>query len=212
MGLDNVLAIFFSFVIGAIFGGMAIFISRGTMISRQLKIAQRKASHTIAESRSEARNVIQEAREESDKLRLTAENELRERRTELVKQENRVTQKVETLEHKLENLDQRERALLNREKSIEEELEKVDELRGQEQQKLEAVAGLTTQEAKDHLLEMVESEMQQETSRRSVNGNKKPRKRLMRKRARSSFKRFSAAPPMWLPKPLSVWCLSLQMK
>ncbi|MDV2988966.1 MAG: ribonuclease Y [Dehalogenimonas sp.] len=166
MGLDNVLAIFFSFVIGAIFGGMAIFISRGTMISRQLKVAQRKASHTIAESRSESRNIIQEARDEADKLRQTAEGELRERRTELVKQENRVTQKVETLERKLENLDQRERALLNREKSIEEELEKVEDLRSQEQQKLEAVAGLTTQEAKDHLLEMVESEMQQETSRR----------------------------------------------
>ncbi|AKG54391.1 hydrolase [Dehalogenimonas sp. WBC-2] len=166
MGLDNVLAIFFSFVIGAIFGGMAIFISRGTMISRQLKVAQRKASHTIAESRIESRNIIQEGRDEAEKLRLSADADLRERRSELARQENRVTQKVETLERKLENLDQRERDLLNREKSIEEEREKVGTLREQEQQKLEDVAGLTTQEAKEHLLEIVEGEMQQETSRR----------------------------------------------
>ena len=38
------LAIFFAFIIGGIFGGMALFISRGMLINRQLRIAHKKAS------------------------------------------------------------------------------------------------------------------------------------------------------------------------
>ncbi len=162
----NPLTFLAAFIIGAVAGGALITWSRQLIITRQLRVAQRKAAHTIAESRVEAKNIVQESRDEADKVRQANDAEMRERRTELAKQENRVTQKVETLERKLENLDQRERALLGREKNIEEEMAKVEEMRGQEQQKLEAVAGLTTQEAKDHLIEIVESEMQVESARR----------------------------------------------
>jgi len=162
----NPLTFLAAFIIGAVAGGALITWSRQLIITRQLRVAQRKAAHTIAESRVEAKNIVQESRDEADKARQANEAEMRERRTELAKQENRVTQKVETLERKLENLDQRERDLLKKEKTIDEEAAKVEEMRGQEQQKLEAVAGLTTQEAKDHLIEMVESEMQVESARR----------------------------------------------
>ena len=162
----NPLTFLAAFIIGAVAGGALITWSRQLIITRQLRVAQRKAAHTIAESRVEAKNIVQESRDEADKVRQANDTEMRERRTELAKQENRVTQKVETLERKLENLDQRERALLGREKNIEEEMAKVEDMRGQEQAKLEAVAGLTTQEAKDHLIEIVESEMQVESARR----------------------------------------------
>ncbi len=162
----NPLTFLAAFIIGAVAGGALITWSRQLIITRQLRVAQRKAAHTIAESRVEAKNIVQESRDEADKARQANEAEMRERRTELAKQENRVTQKVETLERKLENLDQRERDLLKKEKTIDEEAAKVEEMRGQEQQKLEAVAGLTTQEAKDHLIEIVESEMQVESARR----------------------------------------------
>jgi len=44
------LAIFFAFIIGGIFGGMALFISRGMLINRQLRIAQKKATKLLAEA------------------------------------------------------------------------------------------------------------------------------------------------------------------
>jgi len=164
--LANPLTFLAAFIIGAVAGGALITWSRQLIITRQLRVAQRKAAHTVAEGRNEAKTIVQEARDEAERLRLSNEAELRERRTELAKQENRVTQKVETLERKLETLDQRERELLTKEKSIDEEIEKVEALKGQEQLKLEAVAGLTTQEAKDQLIAMVEGEMQVETARR----------------------------------------------
>ncbi|KTB47669.1 ribonuclease Y [Dehalogenimonas alkenigignens] len=162
----NPLTVLFAFLIGTAAGSVFIYLSRQLVYSRKLRVAQRKAAHTVAEAQTEAKSIVQSAREEAEKMRMANENELRERRTELAKQENRVTQKVETLERKLENLDTRERDLLKKEKSIDEEMEKVEALRGQEQLKLEEVAGLTTQQAKDQLIEMVESEMQVETARR----------------------------------------------
>jgi ribonuclease Y len=165
-GLANPLTVLAAFMIGAVAGGFFISISRQLYYSRRLRVAQRKAAHTVAEAQTEAKGIVQSARDESEKMRMANENELRDLRNELSKQENRVTQKVETLERKLETLDQRERALMTREKSIDDELAKVEELKGQEQHKLEEVAGLTTQEAKDHLIDMVESEMQVESARR----------------------------------------------
>ena len=166
MDLTNPIMILAGFAIGAVAGGFFISISRQLYYSRRLRVAQRKAAHTIAEANVEAKTIAQSARDEAEKMRFANENELRERRNELAKQENRVTQKVENLERKLETLDTRERALMTREKSIDDELAKVEAMKGQEQQKLEEVAGLTTQEAKDHLIDMVESEMQVESARR----------------------------------------------
>ena len=50
MGIDVVLAIAFSFLIGVIFGGMAAFLSRRMMINRQIRIAERKAARMMAEA------------------------------------------------------------------------------------------------------------------------------------------------------------------
>ena len=48
-GIEPVLGIFFSFVIGVVFGGMATFLFRRMMVNRQLGIAQRKAAKVVTE-------------------------------------------------------------------------------------------------------------------------------------------------------------------
>jgi len=103
LGLPEILAILFSFIIGVIFGAMAAFLSRGMMANRQIRIAQRKAAKIVAEARVEAKDVLNETKSEADKLKTTTDAECKERRVELQRQENRLTQKESTLEHKLED-------------------------------------------------------------------------------------------------------------
>ena len=69
MGIETVLAIFFSFIIGIIFGGMAAFLSRRMMINRQIRIAERKAARITAEARTESKDILQAARQETDKMK-----------------------------------------------------------------------------------------------------------------------------------------------
>jgi ribonuclease Y len=162
------LAIFFAFVIGAAFGGMAIFITRGMMATRQLRIAQKKAVKTVAEARLEAKDVVHEAKEEANKIKGSATNEIRDRRSELQRQENRVAQKMETLESKLENLDSREQNLIKREKDVENTQTQLNEITERELQQLELVSNMSSEQAKQSLIEMMEIEMQQESARRLI--------------------------------------------
>jgi len=166
MGIDVVLAIAFSFLIGVIFGGMAAFLSRRMMINRQIRIAERKAARMIAEARTEAKNVLREAREEIEKGKSATEAEYRERRAELQKQENRLSQKAESLERKLEEVEHRERNLANKEKEVESTRAHLGEIRDRQLKQLELISGMSSSEAKQMLLETMEVEMQQEASRR----------------------------------------------
>ena len=160
------LAIFFSFIIGVVFGGMAAFLSRRLMFNRQIRIAERKAAKIMGETREEAKKVLSEAREETTKIKTTADTEYRERRSEVQRQENRLLQKNETLDRKLEGVEQRERGMANKEKEIDTVRNQMVELKTKQLQQLELISGLSSNEAKEQLVEAMETEMQQETSRR----------------------------------------------
>ncbi|MBI2853249.1 MAG: ribonuclease Y [Chloroflexi bacterium] len=153
-------------VIGTILGGGIVFFFRYMTINRQLRLAQRKAARVIAEGREEARNHLNEAKQEADKVRASNENEYRQRRGELQRQENRLTQKLETLDRRLESVDQRERNLVNKEKEIDSVRAEVISIKEKQLKQLETVSNMTTAEAKQILLERVETEAREETARR----------------------------------------------
>lgn len=160
------LAIFFSFIIGVVFGGMAAFLSRRIMFNRQIRIAERKAAKIIGDTREEAKKVLNEAREETSKIKTAADTEYRERRSEVQRQENRLLQKNETLDRKLEGVEQRERGMANKEKEIDSVRNQLVETKNKQLQQLELISGLSSNEAKEQLVEAMETEMRQETSRR----------------------------------------------
>jgi len=160
------LAIFFGFVIGVIFGGMLLLLSRRIIFNRQLRIAERRAAKMVSEARNEAKDLLQQGQEEAKRIKATADSDYRERRSELQKQENRLNQKSETLDRKIENVDQRERNLVNREKEIESSRSQIVELKDKQLKQLELISGMSSSEAKQTLLDAMEVEMQQEASRR----------------------------------------------
>lgn len=166
MGIDIVLAIFFSFVIGVVFGGMAMFLSRGMLANRQMRLAQKRAAKIIAEAENEAKEVIKEAEGQLEQRRAALEAELRSRRDELQRQEMRLTQKEANLEHKLERVIQQERELTEKERQVEQKRAEAEELKGKELEKLEAIANMSADEARKLLLERVDEEMRGETARR----------------------------------------------
>ncbi len=169
MGIDVVviLAVFFAaLIVGVGFGGMGAILFRRAMFNRQMRIAERKAAKMMAEARDEVKVVLNEAQDEAKKIKTTADSEYRERRFELQKQENRVSQKSESLERKLDGVEQRERNLTGKEKEIESIRTQLGELRGRQLKQLELISGMSSAEAKQQLLDAIEVEIQQETSRR----------------------------------------------
>jgi len=154
------------FIIGVVLGAMATYLTRRVMMDRQIRIAQRKAARMVTEARNEAKGVLDEARDEAGKLKAAADSEYRERRSELHRQENRVAQKMETMERKLENLEHRERNLANKEKEAETIRAHLEEARDKQLKRLELISGMSSVEAKELLLENMEVELREETTRR----------------------------------------------
>jgi ribonuclease Y len=166
MGIEFYVALASIFIIGIIAGGMTVFFARRVLITRQIRIAERKAARILAETRAEAKDIVNEAKKEADRMKAMAESEYRERRSELQKQENRLAQKLESAERKAESLEQRERSLDNREKKIESTRSQLGELRNRQLKQLELISGMTSNEAKQTLLDTMQVEIQEESARR----------------------------------------------
>jgi len=166
MTMTGILAVFFAFVIGVVFGGMAIFLFRRFSVNRQIRLAQRRATKIEAEANEEAKKTLNEAKREVDKIKSAADADYRERRSELQRQESRLSQKTEALDRKLEGVEQRERNLTNKEKEAAGVREELEEIRAKQLKQLEMISGMSTAEAKKIFLDTIEAEMEEETTRR----------------------------------------------
>jgi len=162
----NILTILFSFIIGGVAGAAFVFFFRRMRVNREMRVAERRASRLKTEAELKAREMLREAKDEAEKFKSVAEAEYRERRSELQRHENRLAQKEATLEHKLEGVDHREHNLANKEKAIESIRTHLEEARNKQLKQLELISGMSSAEAKQALLETMETEMREESSRR----------------------------------------------
>ncbi len=169
MGIDILVIIailFVGIVIGVIIGGMAVFTYRRFTFNRQMRMAERRAAKMVGDAREEAKGVLNDANEEGRKIKASADAEYRERRSELQRQENRLSQKIENLDRKLEGVEQRERGLAGKEKEVESIRGQLGEIRDRQLKQLELISGMSSAEARQQLIDAMQVEMEQETSRR----------------------------------------------
>ena len=154
-----------SLLIGSIIG----FAIRKYIAESKIGSAEKEAERIINDAEKEAESIKREAtveaKEKAHKIKDEVEEECRERRTELQRFENRLIKKEDNLESKAEKLETTEEELEKRTAKIEEKEKEVEELKQEQVEKLEEIAGLTTQEAKDVLLNKVESEVEHETAK-----------------------------------------------
>ena len=90
------------------------------------------------------------------KLRSENEKDIRDRRNELTKTERRLLQREETLDKKADGIEERERQLNAKQAEVEAAEEEVSKLHEKQLHELEAIAGLSTEAAKEMLLSNVE--------------------------------------------------------
>ena len=162
----NYMLIAFSAFIGIVAGAAGMFFFRRFRLNREMRLAERKAARLQAEAELKGKEVLREAKVEAGKVRSQAETEYRERRSELQRNENRLVQKEATLDRKLEDVERRGRELTSKEEGIESIRGQLEEARGKQLERLELISGMSSDEAKQALLETMEIEMREETSRR----------------------------------------------
>ena len=129
---------------------IAAFLS--ALTGKGIKAARLEAQQIIEEAEEQKRKLILEGREAALKLRSGAEEEIKERRRDLRTQEKRHRRREENLENRGQSLDKRETAIATKEAGIEENKARLDELKKEQVEQLERIAGLSSEEARGVVL------------------------------------------------------------
>lgn len=124
--------------------------------------ARRILNDAMKNAESKKKEVLLEAKDEIHQLRQETEKDLRERRSEVQRQEHRIQQKEETLDKKMDNLEAKEEKLVARAKEIDTKLEECDRIKQSQMDLLEKISGFTKEQAKAHLLEMLDGDLTHE--------------------------------------------------
>ncbi len=135
--------------------------------------SKRILSEADREAESLRKNAVIVGKEEVIKLREAWEGEQRRRRDEVEREERRVVDRDTQLDKKFEIVDQRDKEigrrasdLGRREKSVTEREEELERLLNDERRRLEALAGMTQQEAKQQLMQSLEQEAEADAANR----------------------------------------------
>ncbi len=112
------------------------------------------------------KDYLAEAKEEANQLSKKVEDEIREKKEEIKKTELRLDSREESIDRRdqsLQNrealLEEKENNLINKQNDIQDEQAKVEEIKKQQYELLEKIAGYTKEKAREIVMKKVEEEM-----------------------------------------------------
>ena len=164
------------YVIGALIGlvvGGAVWFPLGIRYRKQVSEKEissaeeegtRIINEAIKSAEAKKREAMVEAKEEILKSRSEYEREEKARRADLQRQENRLQQKEENLDRKTEAIERKEESLAQKHAAIDRENEEIKTIKRSQTEMLERISGFTADEAKQYLIDQVESEVIHETA------------------------------------------------
>ena len=170
--MKEILMIGIPAIIGLVIGALAGFFVRKKISEAKIGSAEDQAKKIVEEGEKTAetlkKEALIEAKEKILRDKAESEKEIKERRNEVTRLERRAVAREETLEKKIESYERKEETLNRKIKEQSELVEKTEQLRLEQAAKLEAVAGLSRDEAKAELVSLIETEAKHEAAMRIV--------------------------------------------
>jgi len=154
-------------IAAAVLVGIGIgYLIRKMIAEARITSAEAAAKKIVDEAEQEAsalkREKEIEAKEETHRLRSELEKETKERRSELQRMERRLLQKEESLDRKISNAENKEEELRKKEEENRKSEEKLQELHQKQLSELEKISSMTSEEAKELLLQRVREDIDHE--------------------------------------------------
>ncbi len=160
-----------SIVIGIVslaIGALAGYLARKMMAEAKISSAEEEARRITQEAQKVAetkkREALVEAKDEIFAMRNEAERDIKNRRNELQRFERRLLQREEQLDNRAENLEKKEKSLAMKENEVQEMRAEIQRTLEEQKSKLENIAGMSKDEAKQLLLDQVEQEAKREAA------------------------------------------------
>jgi ribonucrease Y len=165
-------------------GGLAVCFGAGALVAiisarirgnSLVSRSRRDAAQTLSDAEREAAQIIRDAKTDVKELeidlRAKLEEEGRELRREITAFEKRLQTKEENLDKRAESLDGKagelnaqERELVKRENALDKERKKLEILQQEQREKLEAISGLTIEQARKELFQQLENDVKRDSA------------------------------------------------
>jgi ribonuclease Y len=165
-------------IVGGLFAGVLVAMIGGQVVGNGLVgKSRREAAQILSNAEREAAAITKDAqttlKEQVIEQRAQVEHEAREMRKELVALEKRILVKEESVDKRLESVERKsaevsdkEHEITNKEKALANERLKIDELIAEQTRKLEAVSGMTADQARKAIFIQLETEVKRDTALR----------------------------------------------
>jgi len=163
-------------IIGGVFAGVLVAIIGAQIVGNGLVgKSRRESAQIVSNAEREAAAITKESqtaiKEQSIEQRAQVERDAREMRKELVALEKRILGKEETADKRLEAAERKagevsgkEREIAEREKQLGKEHQKIDVLVAEQTRQLEAVSGMTAEQARKAIFAQLETEVKRDSA------------------------------------------------
>lgn len=146
-------------IIGGLVAGAVIgYFVRQSISTKKSDNAEAKAQELIKHAKSKSEDIVLNAKKEAQKALDEARKEEAERRKEFQQQQKRIEQREETFDKKLLELQDKQQELVEKTEEIKTTKESLLQLREEQMEKLQRIAALSKDDAKNVLMETAEKE------------------------------------------------------
>ena len=166
--MKTILVVISTAVVVGLLGAGIGYLVRKNVAESKIATAEETAIRIIAEAEqtgeAKRKEAVMEAKEEIHRMRSEMERENKERRADLQRHERRLVQKEENLDKKIDSFERKEEKLASKEARLNATQDKLDALCQKQLDELERLSGLTSEEAKQELLDSLADEVKHESA------------------------------------------------
>lgn len=160
--LIAVLVALVSVGIGSGFG----FQLQSLLSARSKRAVDEASAQQLRRANARSKEILLEAKEQALKVRSDTEAKLNEQQLDIQLQQSRLEAREETLQNRSESIENAESDLSTQVINLEKEKTKIDDLKLEAAEKLEAISGLSLGDAKQQLIDQAEEDIEFELARR----------------------------------------------
>jgi len=155
-------------IIGIILGLLFGYAYRKNIAEAKRAKAEESVAKMIIDAQKKAeaikKETVLEAKEDVLKMRNELDQEIKERRNETQRIEKRIIQREEMLDKKLSNIERKEENISRKEKDLTKAKEDIQNVFNQQVEQLEKISSMTSSEAKELLIEKIETEAKRDAA------------------------------------------------
>lgn len=177
VNLTVLLVGFLTLSIGAVLG----YITRQTIAKKQLSTAEGKIEKKLEETEKQAQETILNAKDKALEILEEAKKKERSRENQIIRLEQRLEKREEVVDQRLDELERGKKVLEQKAEEIRKIRQETEESRKKELARLEKIAGLSKEQAKQVLLQLTEEENRELISQRIAKIEKEGKEELDKK-------------------------------